>query len=81
MKNGFSAIAVAFGTFFGAHGSRSWQDEAFRARMWIAFVTIGLGTILMMRRVEFATPARSQLKISRDSIVFITQIAETIVGI
>ena len=54
MKNGFPAIAVALGTFLALLAAALGQDEAFRAHMWIAFTVLGIATILLFRRVEYA---------------------------
>ena len=58
MKYGFSAISVAVGAFLALMAAALGQDEPFRIIMWIAFVVLSIGTVLLLRRIQFATPGR-----------------------
>ena len=58
MKNGLQAITVGLGVLLALLAAALGQDEAFRSHMWIAFFTLGIGTILLLRRVEFAAPGQ-----------------------
>ena len=56
MKNGYAAICVSIGAFLALLAAAVGQDAPFRANMWIAFATLAIGAILLIRRIEFATP-------------------------
>ena len=56
MKYGFSAISVAVGAFLALMAAALGQDEPFRINMWIAFVVLSIGAVLLLRRIQFATP-------------------------
>ncbi|MDE2446754.1 MAG: cbb3-type cytochrome c oxidase subunit I, partial [Alphaproteobacteria bacterium] len=58
MKNGLSAISVAVGAFLALLAAAVGHDEAFRINMWTAFAVLGIGAILLFRRVEFAAPGQ-----------------------
>ena len=56
MKYGFSAISVVLGAFLALMAAALGQDEPFRINMWIAFVVLSIGAVLLLRRIQFATP-------------------------
>ena len=56
MKNGFSAISVAVGAFLALMAAAVGQDEAFRANMWVAFAVLSIGSVFLLRRIQFASP-------------------------
>ena len=57
MKNGFSAISVAVGAFLALMAAAVGQDEAFRANMWVAFAVLSIGSVFLLRRIQFASPS------------------------
>src|SRR5476649_1670147 len=56
MKNGIAPIAVATGAFLALLAAALGQDEPFRINMWTAFVVLSIGAVLLLRRIQFATP-------------------------
>tara|TARA_R110002124_G_scaffold212797_1_gene378866 strand:- start:1364 stop:3010 length:1647 start_codon:yes stop_codon:yes gene_type:complete len=60
MRNATPAIFVGLATILAFIGAGLGQDEAFRTHMWVLVLVLGLATIVLMRRVEFA-PAGQRL--------------------
>ena len=54
MKYAFETIAVGIGAFLALLGVAFAKDDLFEAHMWVLFVVLLAGTVLLMRRINFS---------------------------
>ncbi|MGI9356251.1 MAG: cytochrome-c oxidase, cbb3-type subunit I [Rhizobiaceae bacterium] len=55
MKNGTEAIVLAVATFVAFLAAAMAADDLFRAHAWVLFFVLAASTIVLLRRVEFAS--------------------------
>ncbi|WP_322990398.1 cytochrome-c oxidase, cbb3-type subunit I [Hoeflea sp.] len=84
MKYAFETIAVGIGAFLALLGVAFAKDDLFAAHMWVLFFVLLAGTVLLMRRINFAAPATQTADDKSgylDGVVRYGVIATTIWGI
>ena len=57
MKYAFETIAVGIGAFLALLGVAFAKDDLFQAHMWVLFFVLLVGTVLLLRRVQFSPAA------------------------
>ena len=53
MRSGSLAISVGVAAFLALLGAAMGQDQLFRTHFWILFVSLAVGTILLLRQVKY----------------------------
>jgi cytochrome c oxidase cbb3-type subunit 1 len=83
MNYTLETIIVALGAFLALLGAGFAHDSQFQIHMWVAFVTLALGTILLLRQAKFAPAGGAAASKSEymDSVVRYGVIATTFWGI
>ena len=85
MNYPLETILVAVGAFLALLAAGFAHDSLFQAHMWVAFISLLLGTILLLRRARFAPAGAPAVAVSRtdymDDVIRYGVIATTFWGI